>query len=773
MKKFIKQCLFAVMATALSLGAICLQDAPVQNEELYVAKAEETFGQGWTTHANAQLSLKDIQEGGVGTVSYYTVPAEDGLTDPVNNSVFIPCSGYDLADDRVSIKYDADFPITGQNITVYTSLSADVGADGSDLPAEYKLIGWFENWNVTTGQCEDGYNYITINHAEYSGTRTVNGVVLQFNYAGDTQIKKTMRLLGVDLHSSASTPLFATDENDIFSVSNATTEDCGLVTTLSGWRVTTTESGSVSYAVNGWDPTQFDCLLVDCISFDGGSVTPYLDGVAGAPVALSSARTQIEIPAKVNSLQTLKLEFSGTGTSFIYSITGSSAPKAVSFSTSNNDYFTEMTTLDDATYQVRVSRNAKAGWPEVTMLVENWREEYDIVCIDINVLSGKALTGVMLGGEYLLSHWDTDNVLDVGQHSFTFFAPLEIAPNWNGREMTLYFNPASVLGSVSPEAVFEFGIHFEKSSSLPAAEIIVEKEVYEFAYDGEKKPLTATVLPVGTSYTTSYISGGQTSKTAPSAPGEYTVRFEVAGSLEMRRTIKEVLLIIVGVQLEPPQEGDWSFDFEKGTLVLASGLEASYMESFDTILAADAPLQGNKTVYIRRAATSGMLPSNAVTVTTPPKANAGTLVLVERTRTKISVSASGEGVEYRLITGTSVGEWKTSGTFIGLKADTEYTIEARVQPTQTTFGSEVLSLTVKTKPKEDTPVDSNSGEENNDENNGSSTPDSSTDTPTQSGDGEEKKGCNSSVLYAATPLLFLAIAVFAFVKGRKNFSKQK
>ncbi len=763
MKKIIGKCLFAATVIALFAGAASLQGAS-STQSIYTTAAQEAFATDWVAHENSDLTLGEIKEGGVGTISYYTVPTEVADWAPVNNSVYIPCRGYDLADDTISIKYEANFPTTGQNITVYASLSADVGADGSNLSAEYALIGWFENWNVKTGTCEDGYGYISINHSEYTGSRTIDGVVLQFNYAGDTQEEKKLRLLGVDLHSSAELPVFVTDPTKPFAISNATAEDCVLVTTLNGWRITTTEKGSVSYTVVGWDPSKYDCLLVDCVAFDGGYITPYLDGAAGEPIALSSSRGTLEIPAKVSALSELKLEISGAGTSFVYSVVGSSSPKVVSCSTTDTGYFTSLEMLDDPLYQVGVVRNAQAGWPVTTLLIDNWREEYDIVRIDINVLSGKALAGFMLGDQYLSSHWDAKNMLDIGQHSFTFLAPLEINPNWNGREITLYLNPDSLFNGASCEGEYQIGISFMKSSSLPAAEITVEQESYEFIYDGTKKSISATVLPAGTPYTTTYISGGKESTSAPSAPGEYTVRFEVAGTLEMRRTVKEVSMVIVGIPLEAPTEGEWSFDYVAGTLLLNDGLEASYLPTFDTIISLDRPIQGNSTVYIRRAATGSMLASSAVEVKTPAKpTEKANLTLLELRRTKISVSVD-EGVEYRLITGTIIGAWKETGTFIGLEADTDYTIEARVKGTATTFAGDIVSLRVKTLPMQsETPdPDEGNGGENEGNNDGNMPP---VVDPTPKG---EEGGCSSAIVTSTGAWLALFALVVAFVVCKKS-----
>ena len=373
-----------------------------------------------------------------------------------------------------------------------------------------------------------------------------------------------------------------------------------------------------------------------------------------------------------------------------------------------------MEELNDPVYKMHYKRNATAGYPKVIVSVEDWRADYDVICLDINVLSGKVLTGILLSdSHYLLTHWDADNVLGVGKHSLTFFYPLEIDPDWDGKQFTIYVNPSSVsVDGYTYDAEFEIGIGFMKSESLPSATISVGQESYEFKYDGQPKSVSASVAPAGTPFATTYVRDGKESKDAPKEVGEYTVRFVVEGSREIRRTVREVRMNIIAVEQEPPAQKDWKFDYDNGTLVfLTEGLEASASAEFDTLIENGGAVTPGSTVYIRRAASEGGLASAAISAQVPQKPQEKpNLTLVELTRTKIVVKAEGN-VEYRLIRASNAGEWKSEGNFVGLKADTLYRIEARVKATETTFAGDAEVLAVRTKLTNDSPDSGSSVEE--------------------------------------------------------------
>ncbi len=748
----------ALLAAACALGLVCCGlgfavAAPLGAGK--TAQAEESFGGDWTAHEKSAIEISGVEEGGVGTISYRTVPKEDGSKEfpygnpdgPVYNSVRIPCKGYDIADDRVSIKYAADFPVGGKNITVYAALTADVGSDGGDLAAEDELIGWFENWNVSSGQTQDGYKYVTIDHANYTDFRTVSGIVLQFNYEGDVTRDKTMRVLGMDFHAAGEKPVFATDPKP-FSLSEPAAQGCTAVKEGGAWKVSVAGTGSIVYAAQNWNGALADRLVVDCEAFEGARLTPVLDGNELEPVLLSSERLRAEIPAAVDSLSRLVFSFSGTGTIRIYSVAATTAPKVTNWSTSNASYFDEMEELSDSVYQMHYKRNATAGYPKVIVSVENWRENYDIVCVDLRVMSGKVLAGILLSDQkYLMTHWNADNVVGEGTHEFTFYYPLEIDPAWDGSRFIIYVNPSSVsVDGYTYDAEFDIGIHFMKSESLPGAEITVSKEVYEYEYDGTAKSVTAAVSPENTPYKTFYIKDGHASENPPTEVGEYTVRFEVEGTRERKRTVKEVRLVISAVEQLPPTAEEWSFDYDNGTIVLAAGLEASYLESFDSLLPEDGTVLPSSVLYIRRAAENGRLPSKAARVNVPSKPDrTPTIELIKCTRTSISVNG-GEGVEYRLITGSKAGEWKDEGNFVGLKADTLYRVEARVKAGEASFAGDIAELAVRTKLTNDSAESSSSEEESS----------------------AGKKGCRSAAAPGALVLLALAAAVGIAVKRREK-----
>lgn len=180
------------------------------------AAAEESFPATWTVNENAvDLTVTDVAEGGVGTITYYTVPEGDTSEYGIYNSVTIPVSNHDVANGYVSIKFDANFDVSGHNITLYANYAAGTDDLGNDYEAGYELFGWFENWNVTNGKTTDGYAYKTIFFGNYTESKTVTGITMNFAYAGEATEAKTLRLLGMDfLAAENDVPVFATDPND-------------------------------------------------------------------------------------------------------------------------------------------------------------------------------------------------------------------------------------------------------------------------------------------------------------------------------------------------------------------------------------------------------------------------------------------------------------------------------------------------------------------------------------------------------------------------------
>ncbi len=174
--------------------------------------AQETVRTAWVVDSSApDLSVSDVADGGVGKISYKTVPGNSLL-----NAVTVPIKNYDIVDDYMSIKYKADFPVTGTNITIYLNYLA--GADtttGEDYPAGSVLVGWFENWNVEKGKTRDGFDFITVYTGTYTTDKTVSGVTLSFSYLGSATQTKTLELFGIDFHPENKTPKFVTDSDPV------------------------------------------------------------------------------------------------------------------------------------------------------------------------------------------------------------------------------------------------------------------------------------------------------------------------------------------------------------------------------------------------------------------------------------------------------------------------------------------------------------------------------------------------------------------------------
>ena len=168
-------------------------------------EAAEIVTTDWIVNSGAKdLTVTNVEEGGVATVSYYTVSS--------NNIVTLRVTNYDINDNTLSIKYDSNFPVSGTNIQVEISYSS--GSDentGEDYEGGKVLTGWFDNWNVESGKTRDGHDLITMDISSYIGSKTINGIIFTFSYAGNSSEAKTINFLGVDLHPAARTPQFVTD----------------------------------------------------------------------------------------------------------------------------------------------------------------------------------------------------------------------------------------------------------------------------------------------------------------------------------------------------------------------------------------------------------------------------------------------------------------------------------------------------------------------------------------------------------------------------------
>ena len=171
-------------------------------------KAAEILTPDWILETNpSKLTVSGASDGGVATVSYTSLSSTSA-----ENTVTLKVSNYDVNDNRLSIKYNADFPVSGSNIQIEISYSS--GSDentGEDYDGGKVLTGWFENWNVENGKTRDGYDLITMDFSSYVGGKTINGVVFTFAYAGDSSTTKTINFLGVDFHPEGVTPQFVTD----------------------------------------------------------------------------------------------------------------------------------------------------------------------------------------------------------------------------------------------------------------------------------------------------------------------------------------------------------------------------------------------------------------------------------------------------------------------------------------------------------------------------------------------------------------------------------
>ena len=754
-----------ILAGVLALSSFCLYSLR-QKENAVEAKiaSNKGFGTQWEA-TNDSLQISDVAFGGIGTIRYTTLGSAS-QEEKITNGVRIPFSGYDLDHNRLSIKYEANFPVTGHNITIFCGMSADIGTGGEDLERDDKLVGWFENWNVTTGQSKDGGHYITLDHYEYTRSRTVDSVVLDFSYVGDESQVKELKLLGLAFHNEEELPVFASDPKE-FEISNMASTDAVVKQEKKYTSIEVNGTATVTMDADHYDKELYSLFSVKASASSAIEAELFADDVSLGKFSLDTDIRTAEFDYDKDTVSKLKLVFKGTGTVKLYDIEASTPPQALSWSTSNTDYFDLIEDSDIPGYQKHFIRNEKAGYPKFTISIDHWREEYDMICLDFKIVSGLNLTGVQLSSEhYLRTHWSDSTFLKPGsEYHLTYFNPYDYDPEWKGTSIIMYPNPSSIaVTGYDYRCEFYMGISFMKSSNLPKATISLEKELYEFDYDGQKHTIAPqSYTPEGANLTVSYInSGGKASSSGPSNPGTYTARFVVEGTREYAQAVKEATIVIKALKQDAPTSG-YSIDVGTGKLVLESGLEASYETSFESLIANGEEVAPGTTIYIRTASKAGYDPSDPVTFVVPNQnTNIVNLQLVQVKKTSIEVDG-GAGVEYRICTGSNVGEWKDSGKFIGLKADTLYRVEARYKATDDTMAGEITTLPIRTKLSNDDPdpvISTSDSAEPSVEPSGepstqpSETP--STDTKSEEPEEdnkEEKKGCGGGL--ATTGLISL------------------
>lgn len=723
----------------------------------------EVVTTSWVVNEIAtDLTVSDVKEGGIGRVSYYTLPDEELIGNPeesIYNSVFIPVSNYDVNSDRVSIKYRTNINVTGHNITLYARCDEAISESGDIIEANDVLIGWFENWNVTTGKAVDNEKFITINHNNYTKTRDVLGLVINFGWDdGDDTNEKWMDILGVTYHKSSDTPTFASDPKDpTLSVPTITS---GTVNNNDGViDVTITNSDTLTFNVNDWNREIYNCIVMKIVPFNSLDVTFKSNGnTVFEHEFIDDTEYVIEFNVNDDALTQLIMEVTGSGTFKLSEMMITSAPHISSYSTSNTSYFSKFDEISEGTYQIDMVRNGEAGFPKVIVNVANWRSDYDVICIDINVIDKVALLGMTFNDSattYLFSHWDTDSFLQVGEHKLTCFNVGELCPGWKGTSFALYVNPnAQETAGYTYDGEIKLGIWFMKSSQLSTPSVTFDQETYEFEYDGEKHTITPTIAPSELTYEMVYDLDGQKSSSGAQNAGVYTVTVNINGNRSYKSISKTVQLTITKSKLLTPVAEDFEFDYELGLIGFDDDIVVNTTSTFDpeSEIMCGANITPGQTLYAKRPESVNGVESEVFTFTVPSRPKAPENVNVNPSETSLIVDQI-DNAEYCLVTNGVAGDWQESNVFSGLTKNTDYVVRVRIKGTLTSFESEVLELNVKTlgstepEPTESTtPTPTESSEP--------TTP----TTPTDSGKKEKKglfSGCDKGTGAIFLPLLFI------------------
>lgn len=886
------------------------------------ASAAESYGETWVVSTNAtDLTVSNVSAGGVGTISYYTVPEEDiaanSTDDYVYNSVMIPVSNYDASTGYLSIKYDADFDVSEHNVTVWANYAAGTDESGNDYDAGMVLTGWFVNWNVTDGKAIDGYSYKTINVGNYTGSKDITGITLNFSYEGDTTVAKTIKLMGMRFHAKGETPTFVTDPKD--PIIEAPVAESGNSVTIGEWAdesagnmaftkdadgktvinfpgvptsksriyaaveghdynqfpkvkitysstkafawyfsVNSTGGGneiggyyvnmpagenvSVTYdllntndqspitvnkiyvsidrvgygaydeatyadglgkkitfniefvdadgnppsadggiAVNGskevecavtnWNTTLADTVVAKIAGFEGMKLSVKV-GNAVAYTTTFAGTAEQTIEADLSAYDTVEkviLVFEGEGTVYINDVQLSKKPAISVYSTSNGSYFSTYEEINEGTYQMHMVRNSSSGFVKVEAAVTNYIDTYDVLAVDVSVASGKALIGIMVGDVYLLSHWDSANFMDIGDHQYTYYKFNIANTAWDQKTITLYINPsAATTEGYNYEADIKIGMFFMKSSELAEGSISFAEESYEVDYDGTVKTVEATDAN-GAAISYKYAIDGKEYDAVANA-GTYTVTATSACTRTHLPATATTTLTINKVKANVP-EITATVNGNSISFSATSGIEYKMNaedEWADLVTLSNLAYNTEYTITLRVKENDNLYASDETTLTftTEKEKAAAPEITATAAGNTITFSAT-EGIEYKL---SADGEWADLATLTDLAYSTEYTIIVRTKATDTLLASDEVTLTATTEADPNAKPDDSSTSETP----GTSETPSTSETPNTSDNNGGNSEKNSSGCFGAVGtmgivgMLAIGVVVVALCKKKKE-----
>lgn len=703
-KKLKNKSLLSLSLVLLIIVSI-LASSPLQ---VKANSGNEVLSPEWEISETAiDLMVEDTEPGGVGYISYRNVPYETG-DERIRNSIVIPVENYDVANEVVSIKYRTNIDTSGKNITLF-ALVKDLNLETNEIEVNRVLFGWFQNWNVISGKTEDGYDLITADHKHYTKAGTVVGLVINFGFVPSSGFLAYMSFLGIDFHKKSEKPVFATDPKPA-SVDEPTVIGDGynLTSYNDGWKVDVSAdaNGSVNFNVQNWNSKVADTIQMDIIPTAGQEIEVYGNNTLLLKRKFeTNDKVLLDAPVEgIIVLRSIKLVIKGEGSLIIQNLSLTKKPAIANYATTNTSYFTKIEEVKDqellkAGYDIHVIRNDNAGYPKFTMKIDNYRKEYDVICVNIKTVSGITLLGLNINRDvYIIDHYREENFMEANKEfQYTFFYPFTYDENWN-EEFTMYVNPNSLSKSgYNYASEFYFGITFMKSTDLKTPEFSLEKDSYEKEYDGNPVNVAVNVETEGLESNVVYYDAlNNVVGSAPVNSGTYKAVVTIEGNREYKQMNIEVPIIINALTQELPDLNEIIFDSSELTISFPNNYEVNLDPTFnpETSISSGINLEPGTTLYIRRMADLNHLPSEAITFKVPEKTAAPKLEVESVEVNKIVVKEI-EGAEYRII-GEKASEWTENNEFTELEPNTTYRIEARIKGTEEVLESEISFIEVTT-----------------------------------------------------------------------------
>lgn len=513
---------------------------------------------------------------------------------------------------------------------------------------------------------------------------------------------------------------------------------------------------TVDCAVTNWNTELADMVVAKVTPFAGMGLSVKVgENVVGTWTFEGSAEQMIEADLSAYSeVETVTFVLTGEGTMYFNEVLLSKKPSVTVYSTSNGDYFTTFEEINEGAYQLHMKRNTTGGYPSVTATVSNWREDYDILAIDVASV-GLSLLQIDLGNTTLISHWNAANFITEGEHQYTYYK-FAAGSGWDGTSIKIYVNSSSLAADgYTYDSDIKIGMFFLKSSELAEGSISFAEESYVVDYDGTVKTVEATD-PNDAAITYKYAIDGKEYDAVANA-GTYTVTATSACTRTHLPATATTTLTINKVKASVP-EITATASGNTVSFSATSGIEYKMNaedEWADLVTLTDLDYNTEYTIMLRVKENDNLYASEdtTLTFTTEKEKAAAPSITATAEGNAITFSAT-EGIEYKL---GADGEWADLATLTDLAYETEYTIIVRTKATDTLLASDEVTLTATTG-KDPTALPDTSDQPGTSEQPATSEPTS---------DEEPSSGCFSSI-DAMSALMILPVGAIAMMLAKKK-----